>query len=254
VKRFTVKDVAKLSGVSVRSLHFYDEIGLLKPAHYGENGYRYYEYEQLLRLQQILFYRELGFPLAQIKQVMASPDFDRLKALRAHRVQLEKDAGRLRQLLATLDKTIISLEKGKSMKTKELYRGFSPEKQAAYENELVEKYGESAKTHIAESHRRMKKWTREDHVRVAQEGEKICADLVTEFQKGTLPDHEDVQDIIARHYRWICHWWTPQRVSYTGLGEMYASHPDFKKFYAAYHPKLAEFLAASIKVFAEMRL
>src|SRR5580693_668450 len=86
---FTVNKLAKLSGVSVRTLHFYDEIGLLKPAYYGDNNYRYYEEAQLLMLQQILFFRELGFQLNDIQRIIASPDFDKIKALESHRKILE---------------------------------------------------------------------------------------------------------------------------------------------------------------------
>src|SRR5271155_1706673 len=90
-KTYTVKEVAKLSNVSVRALRFYDEIGLLKPAYYGENGYRYYEKEQLLGLQQILFYRELGFELSKIQKIMGDPKFDKVAALKSHREQLARE-------------------------------------------------------------------------------------------------------------------------------------------------------------------
>src|SRR3974390_1788212 len=93
-KTYTVKQVAKLSGVSVRTLRFYDEIGLLKPAFVGDNGYLYYEKEQLLALQQILFYRELGFELAMIQNIVSSPKFDKAAALRSHREQLVKETER----------------------------------------------------------------------------------------------------------------------------------------------------------------
>src|SRR3954465_11930813 len=88
---YTVKQVATVSGVSVRTLHFYDEAGLLKPAYHGANGYRYYEEEQLLMLQQILFFRELGLELKQIRKIIGSSDFDKIAALRSHRQVLEKN-------------------------------------------------------------------------------------------------------------------------------------------------------------------
>src|SRR5947209_6467723 len=99
---FTVSEVAKLSGVSVRTLHHYDEIGLLKPACVGENGYRYYGKAELERLQQILFHRELGFPLEEVRRVLDAPDFDRGAALRAHRGRLMAQARRYRALVKTL--------------------------------------------------------------------------------------------------------------------------------------------------------
>ena len=103
---YTVMNLAKLSGISVRTLHFYDEIGLLKPALYGDNKYRYYKEEQILFLQQILFFRELGFPLDKIKEIISSNDFDKIKALMAHKDTLEKNIGRMRDLVSTIDSTI----------------------------------------------------------------------------------------------------------------------------------------------------
>src|SRR4026207_514156 len=99
---YTVKKLAKISGVTVRTLHFYDEVGLLKPAYYGSNGYRFYEEEQLLILQQILFYRELGFDLKQIQKGLGRTDFDKIEALTSHRKVLEKDLVRTRKLIKTI--------------------------------------------------------------------------------------------------------------------------------------------------------
>src|SRR5687768_6732667 len=121
---FTVKQVAAISCVSVRTLHFYDETGLLKPAYVGANGYRFYEEPQLLRLQQILFYRELGFELKQIKRILGRRNFEIAAALRSHRKALESNLARTQLLIETIDKTIKHL-KGKKMKTEEMFAGFS---------------------------------------------------------------------------------------------------------------------------------
>src|SRR5881275_446631 len=110
VRGLTVSEVAKLSGVSVRTLHHYDEVGLLKPACVGANGYRYYGKDELLRLQQILFHRELGFPLDEIARVLDAPDFDRVAALKAHRARLEAEAARFGALIRTIDQTLAALE------------------------------------------------------------------------------------------------------------------------------------------------
>src|SRR5262245_56289762 len=107
---YTVKQVAAISGVSVRTLHFYDEAGLLKPARPGANGSRFYEEPELLTLQQILFYRELGFELKEIKRVLARADFEKVEALRSHRAVLQESLTRTRTLLETIDKTIQHLE------------------------------------------------------------------------------------------------------------------------------------------------
>jgi DNA-binding transcriptional MerR regulator/quercetin dioxygenase-like cupin family protein len=122
---YTVKQVAALSGVSVRTLHFYDETGLLKPAYVGTNGYRFYEEPQLLTLQQILFYRELGLELKQIKQVLGRAEFEKVAALQSHRQVLEEKLTRTRSLLGTIDKTIAHLKGRKKMTTDEMFVGFS---------------------------------------------------------------------------------------------------------------------------------
>jgi DNA-binding transcriptional MerR regulator/quercetin dioxygenase-like cupin family protein len=121
---YTVKQVAAMSGVSVRTLHFYDETGLLKPAYTGANGYRFYEEPQLLTLQQILFYRELGFELKQIKQILGRADFEKLAALESHREVLQENLARTRTLIETIDKTIGHLRGTKKMTTEEMFAGF----------------------------------------------------------------------------------------------------------------------------------
>ena len=122
---YTVKQVAAMSGISVRTLHFYDEAGLLKPAYLGANGYRFYEEPQLLRLQQILFYRELGFELKQIKRILGRRDFEVAAALQSHRKVLQKNFARTRTLIATIDKTINHLKGTGKMKSEEMFAGFS---------------------------------------------------------------------------------------------------------------------------------
>ena len=122
---YTVKQVAAMSGVSVRTLHFYDETGLLKPAYYGANGYRFYEEPQLLTLQQILFYRELGFELKQIKRILGRADFEKVAALQSHREVLQENLARTKTLIETIDKTIEHLKGTKQMKSEEMFLGFS---------------------------------------------------------------------------------------------------------------------------------
>src|SRR5436190_4424109 len=109
---YTVKKLSELSGVTIRTLYFYEEIGLLKPAYYGSNGYRYYEEKELLQLQQILFFKELGFTLKQIQKVVGKSDFDQLAALHSHKKALSKEWEKIGLLLKTIDKTINHL-KGK---------------------------------------------------------------------------------------------------------------------------------------------
>jgi DNA-binding transcriptional MerR regulator len=125
VMPYTVKQVAAMSGVSVRTLHFYDAADLLKPAYYGDNGYRFYEEPQLLMLQQILFYRELGFELKQIKEIVNRPDFEKVTALKSHQEVLEESVVRTQSLLATVDKTIQHLTGTMKMNSEEMFVGFN---------------------------------------------------------------------------------------------------------------------------------
>ena len=124
-KELTVKRVAAMSGVSVRTLHFYDEMGLLKPARYGANGYRFYQETELLALQQILFYRELGLGLKQIKEILGQAGFEIADALRSHRKVLQESLARTRRLIETLDKTLSHVKGRRKMKSDEMFAGFS---------------------------------------------------------------------------------------------------------------------------------
>ena len=138
---YTVKQVAAMSGVSVRTLHFYDEASLLKPAYTKANGYRFYEEAQLLMLQQILFYRELGFELKRIKQILGQAKFQKAAALRSHRKVLETNVTRTRTLIETIDKTIQHLKGTKKMKSEELFAGFGVAAGKDRFNEGFNRYG-----------------------------------------------------------------------------------------------------------------
>ena len=256
---YTVRKLAQLSGVSVRTLHFYDEIGLLKPARVGENQYRYYEEEQLLALQQILFLRELGFELKKIQSVMGRPEFDRVEALRAHREVLFKEQARMRELISTIDQTLDKLKGDRRMKTKmkdkDLYHGFAPEKQAEYEEYIKNRFGVDNEAWL-ESQKHVKKFTKADWEKNGKEWDAICRGLAAELAGGAASASAPVQAVIRRHHSWLRKFWTPKRESYAGLGEGYTSF-EWKKAFAAHdpkHPKLARFMADAMRVFAEREL
>ena len=139
---YTVKQLAKMSGVSVRTLHFYDETGLLKPAYHGRNGYRFYEEPQLLMLQQILFYRELGFELKEVQCILGRPDFQKTAALRSHRKVLQKKLIRTRRLIETIDKTIQHVKGKRKMKNEWMFLGFNVAAGADRFNERIKLGGE----------------------------------------------------------------------------------------------------------------
>lgn len=122
---YTVNKLAKLSGVSIRTLRFYDAIGLLKPAYYGDNHYRYYEDEQIMLLQQILFYRELGLSLNDIQRIISSDDFNKIDALISHKQILAQSLDRTKKLINTIDQTLAHLRGEISMRDEELFDGFA---------------------------------------------------------------------------------------------------------------------------------
>ena len=242
-----------MSGVSVRTLHFYDEAGLLKPAYHGANGYRFYEEPQLLSLQQILFYRELGFELKQIKRIVGRKDFEKIAALESHRKLLRKNLARTRRLIETIEKTIEHLKGKTKMKTEELFAGFDPEVQARHERYLIDRYGEGMKKGIAQSKARVKNWKKADWENSGAAFNAICQDLVTAMQRRQSAESPAVQKIIRRHYEWLKQFWTPNRESYAGHGQMMVDS-ELRKAYEAHHPELPEFAAAAMKAFAETKL
>jgi DNA-binding transcriptional MerR regulator len=256
MKLHTVKALARLSGVSVRALHHYDRIGLLKPACVGANGYRYYGREEMLRLQQILFHRELEFPLEAIAEVLARPDFDRVEALRRHRDKLSAELARYRRLLQTLDVTLAALEGETDMDDKDLYQGFSPEKQAEFEAWLVARYGERIRPSIAQSKMAMKDWSKADQKAFGAEFEVIERDLGQALANGVPADSEAVRCVLRRHHDWVARGWaeTPNAAAYRGLADLYEASPDFRARYEAVQPGLTEYLTEGMRRFAEGEL
>ena len=251
---YTVKKLAKISGISVRTLHWYDEIGLLKPAYCGDNGYRYYEEEQMLLLQQILFFKELGFTLNDVQKLLAQNDFDNLRALSAHRKSLEDDITRKNNLILTIDKTILHLKGKQTMSDKELYYGFESAQQKEYEQYLVKYHGTEAEERLLECKKRTAKWDKDVWEEVKNQGDALHKDLAEAIQKGLMPDSDDVQRIIHRHFQLQSRFFNLTRDVYVGLSELYAQHPDFKKFFDVYHPKMIEFLGEAIRFYANKNL
>src|SRR5687768_12828055 len=250
---YTVKQVARMSGVSVRALHFYDETGLLKPAYIGANGYRFYEGPQLLTLQQILFYRELGFELKQIKRILGRKDFEKIAALESHRKVLRKNLTRTRKLIETIDKTIDHLKGKTKMKTKELFVGFNPEEQARHERYLIDRFGEGMKDGITQSKARIKNWKKADWKKSGAAFNAICQDLAAAMQRGQAAESSAAQRVIRRHYEWLKQFWTPNRESYVGHSQMMVDS-ELRKAYEAHRPELPEFAAAAMRAFAETEL
>lgn len=199
---YTVKKLAKLSGVSIRTLRFYDEIGLLKPAYYGENQYRYYEEEQVLLLQQILFYRELGFSLNDIQRIMSSDDFNKIDALISHKQILEQGLNRSKQLIKTIDKTISHLRGKTTMRDEELFVGFDPKKQKEYEQDLI-KTGKVTQAQIDQSWKNVKHWQKQDWEKYKNEGGEILNQFVLLIDQNVQPSSSEAQDLVRKFHKMI---------------------------------------------------
>ena len=250
---YTVKQLAKLSGVSPRTLRFYDEIDLLKPAYYGDNSYRYYQEEQLLLLQQILFFRELGFPLSDIQRIMSCNEFDKIEALQSHKIILSNSLEKTAVLLKTIDKTIDHLKGNLIMKDIELYDGFDFKKQKEYEQFLLDR-GILSQHEINNSWENIRHWKKDNWEQHNQECHVLNEALVNAIKNKVSPGSPEVQELIQRHYSWVGQVWTPTRASYIGLGKMYIEHPDFNDFYNAYHPGLTVYLVEAMQIFAQHKL
>lgn len=250
---YTINALAKLSGVTVRTLRFYDEIGLLRPAYIADNGYRYYQKKQLLLLQQILFFRELGFELKDIQKVLKQNDFDRCQALKIHKKILRSKIERIAELIKTINNTIKYLEEKKTMQEKDIFHGFNPEIQASYELYLIECFGAKVKERIAQSHQNIKEWKRSDWEMASQEFALICVDLTDLLEKKYPVESKDVQSVIKRHYDWIKKFWMPNKESYEDLAQMYTAK-EWEKTFITYHPQLAEYLSDAMKLFARKLL
>jgi DNA-binding transcriptional MerR regulator len=245
----TVNRVAKMSGVSVRTLHHYDQIGLLSPERRSPSGYRLYGEGELLKLQQILFYRELEMPLEGIKAALDRPDFDPIAALSRHRALLERKADRISRLLSTIDKTLALLGGEKTMlSTEELYEGFPKEQAERWEREAKENWGTTEA--YAQSRKRVGKMTKDQFAKVKEDGRKIEIEIAETFRKGLAPGSKETRLLIAKKVEHLRNFYEPNPEIVKGLGAMYEEHPEFRAFYEKLAEGLAAYLREAMRIFA----
>lgn len=245
---YTVKQLSDLAQVSVRTLHYYDEIGLLTPSQMGANGYRYYDDSALLRLQQVLFYREIGMELMQIKDVLDSPNFDLVMALKSHRALLLEKSQRLLNLVSTVDSTLKHLTGEKEMSKKQLFQAFSAEKQKEYEREARLQYRPDL---VNQSIKLWNSYTQAQKEAIGNEGNQVYSDIVKAIEAGKAPQSEDVQAILVRWHQHLRYFYEPTFDILRGLGEGYTSHPDFIANFAKIHPDLAEYMRTGINQYVD---
>lgn len=250
---WSIAQVARMSKVTSRTLRHYDEIGLLPPAWVGANGYRYYERDQLLRLQQILVMRELGVGLDAIAEIVHQGR-DQVEVLALHQRWLLAERDRFQRLADTVSRTIEELKGGENVNAKSMdhwFEGFDSAKQAELTEEARQRWGaeqvDAANAHVKDKPQQW--WTDQRDQWAAQ-----LTRLLELIDAGREPADAEVQDVISHHYEWISQHWTPNRESYTGLGDLYADDPRFRQNFDRTDPRLAEFLRAAIAEYARTRL
>ncbi len=251
---YTVKALAKLAGVTPRTLRWYDREGLLKPLRTTDAGYRIYGPKQVDRLQLILFYRALGLELSAIRSMLDDPRFDRLTALQSHLAELEARRARLDELILTVRKTIAEATGGTPMTDQEKFEAFKRRvvaaNEEAYGREIRAKYGD------AEADRAnacVLALTQEEYHQWKALGGEIHTALVAAVQAGADPAGPEGQHIAALHRRWLSYSWeayTPQ--AHAGLADLYISDPRFTAYYDWEIPGCAAFLRDAVITYTKV--
>jgi DNA-binding transcriptional MerR regulator len=241
---FTVKALSRLAGITPRTLHYYDEIGLLKPTRVGDNGYRYYGDEALLRLQQILFYRQLDIPLDSIRSIMERHDFDVVSALESHKQELRKRIVQMERLVTTVDNTILHLKGKKDMSPKQLFEAFSEEQQAEYEKEAMRMYDPAI---VKASNKKWKSYSSAEKQRIADEGNAVYQGFLQAMPKGAAS--AEARACVEAWRKHMDYFWTPNEEQLLGLANGYNDDPRFKARFDKIDPNLAAFVREAVKAY-----
>jgi DNA-binding transcriptional MerR regulator len=247
---YTVQKLGKLAGVSTRTLRYYDEIGILRPSRINSSGYRIYGQKEVDRLQQILFYRELGVSLDEIKKIVMNPSFDEAAALRDHREKLLEKRAQLDVLIANVEKTIQFTEGRVNMSDQEKFAGFKKkmidDNEQKYGKEAREKYGDDA---VNKSNAKLMNMTEDEYNAVTGLEKQLKETLAQAFATGD-PAGELAQKAAQLHKEWLCFYWTEySKEAHAGLAQMYVDDERFKAHYDKEQPGTAEFLRDAIRIY-----
>lgn len=247
---YTVQKLGLLAGVSTRTLRYYDEIGLLKPARINSSGYRIYGQPEVDRLQQILFYRELGVSLEEIKEIVTSPSFDADLALREHREKLIAKREQLDTLIANVDLTLAQREGTKTMSDQQKFEGFKQklidDNEKKYGAEIRAKYGDEQ---IDKSNQKIKAMTEKEHAEIEQLAADIHSTLAEAFATGD-PAGELAQKAADLHRQWLSFYWDSySKEAHVGVAQMYVDDPRFTAYYDRDQPGVAAFLRDAILIY-----
>lgn len=242
---YSVKQLAKLADISVRTLHYYDEIDLLKPTKILSNGYRQYGQKELLKLQQILFFKELEFPLSQIKDMLNDSQFNVGLALKEQKQLLKLKKQRLENLILTIDQTSKKLKEGQKNMDSSLYNGFSKSQIEAYKKEAKDRWGHTSA--YKQSVKHTKNWTQKDYDQVKAQGEALTRQIANGMGKGA--NDPSIQALIAKHHQYIGQFYDCPLSLYKALGQMYVEDKRFTAYYEKFKPGLATFMRDAINVY-----
>ncbi|MFC4559538.1 MerR family transcriptional regulator [Virgibacillus kekensis] len=240
-----VKEIAELAGISVRTLHHYDEIGLLSPENTTEAGYRIYSNNDLEMLQQILFFREVGFSLKKIKEIIHNPSFNQNEALQLHRKLLLEKRARLDRMINTLDKTIQHSKGEINISDQEMFEGFDFSKNP-YEQEARERWGDKA---VDESNARINKLSDSKREALGKEFDAIYRDLAA--IRHMSPDSDEAQAGIKVWYDYLSKVGNYSLDAFKGLGQMYVDDERFTKNIDKYGEGLAIFIRDAMAEYAD---
>lgn len=230
---YGIKQLADLSGVSARTLRYYDEIGLLSPVRTSDSGYRYYGPKELSLLQQILFFKERGFELRTISDIIYNTEFDTLTALYEHLNDLEKQRDQMNEIISTVKKTILTMKGDYEMSDKEKFEAFKTklveDNEAKYGNEIREKYGDDT---VSESNSKMLNMSKEEYDAFEHLSAVILAGLNRAVQEGKTYESEEAREIVENHKEWISKAWNKyNKDAHKGVAEMYVADERFTAFY-----------------------
>lgn len=252
---YSVSKLARLSGVSARTLRYYDEIGLLKPKRVNSSGYRIYGAREVDLLQQILFYREMDLSLDEIKQIIYAADFDVASALEEHLLQLSRKKARLEALIDTVSDSLQALKGEKMMTDQERFEAFKKEmideNEAKYGAEIREKYGEKT---INQSNEKFGNMTESQFQEFQALGETLNGKLAVATAEGN-PKGALAQEVCALHQEWLTIAWPKGHYSsekHFNLSLMYVHDERFKDYYEKVAPGAAEFLHEALKIYTGM--
>ncbi|HSM23464.1 MAG TPA: MerR family transcriptional regulator [Anaerolineaceae bacterium] len=240
----TVKQLSKLAHVTPRTLRYYDQIGLLKPDSIGDNGYRYYLDESLLKLQQILFYRELDIPLEHIKEIMGQKDYDLQQALENHKQQLGRRIKRIENLIATVDQTLKYIKGEEKMNKKVLFEAFTEEEEAKMEQEALQMYDPDT---VKESYKKWNNYSKAEKQKIGDEGNAVYQGFVDVMNKGAASP--EAQDCVKRWREHMNYFWIPNIEQLSGLADLYNDDPRFNKNFNKIHPDLARFVREAVRIY-----